>query len=73
MGFGWGFHADSLSGHVDKRAKDLYYRDIIGNVTTSSVRREKEAVAVELFTRFPMMGGWKIEFYWGWRWGETAT
>lgn len=55
------------------RAKDLYYRDIIGNVTTSSVRREKEAVAVELFTRFPMMGGWKIEFYWGWRWGETAT
>ena len=26
----------------------MYYRDIIGNVTTSHVRRERDAVAVEL-------------------------
>ena len=43
----------------------MYYRDIIGNVTTSHVRRERDAVAVELAMRFPMLGGWKNEFYWG--------
>ena len=54
-----------LSAHVDRRASDVYYRDIIGNISTSHVRREGDRTLVELQMRFPMMGGWKDEFYWG--------
>ena len=54
-----------LTGRIDKRAFDIYYRDIIGNITTSNVRKEADGVNVELTMRFPMMGGWKNEFYWG--------
>ena len=50
---------------IDKKARDIYYRDIIGNITTSNVRRQSDGVNVELTMRFPMMGGWKTEFYWG--------
>ena len=50
---------------LDKKAKDFYYRDIIGDITTSHVEHVDDAVNVELTTRFPMMGGWKTEFIWG--------
>lgn len=44
---------------------DVYYRDILGNITTSHVRRQQGSTLVELEMRFPMLGGWKNEFYWG--------
>ena len=43
----------------------MYYRDILGNITTSHVRRQQDSTLVELEMRFPMLGGWKNEFYWG--------
>ena len=50
---------------MDKKAKDIYYRDIIGDITTSHISHADDAVNIELTTRFPMMGGWKTEFIWG--------
>ena len=56
---------ETLTAKIDKNARDIYYRDIIGNITTSNVRRQSDGVTVDLTMRFPMMGGWKTEFYWG--------
>ena len=64
---------ESVTARIDKRASDIYYRDIIGNITTSHVRKEVDAVNVELTMRFPMMGGWKTEFYWGYVVGVQST
>ena len=52
---------ETLTAKIDKNARDIYYRDIIGNITTSNVRRQSDGVTVDLTMRFPMMGGWKTE------------
>ena len=57
--------SESLVARIDSKAKDIYFRDIIGNITTSEVSREADDLRVELSMRFPMMGGWKTEFVWG--------
>jgi oligosaccharyltransferase complex subunit alpha (ribophorin I) len=46
-------------------ATDIYYRDRIGNISTSHVRHSDEGVFVEILPRFPMFGGWSTDFYWG--------
>ena len=51
-----------LSAHIDRRASDVYYRDIIGNISTSHVRREGDRTLVELQMRFPMKEHRKDEF-----------
>ncbi|CBK20403.2 uncharacterized protein [Blastocystis hominis] len=56
---------EELTARIDRRAMDVYYRDILGNITTSHVRRQPGSMLVELQMRFPMLGGWKNEFYWG--------
>jgi len=45
---------------------DIYYRDQIGNISTSEVSVDKDG-AVELLIepRFPMLGGWKTQWYMG--------
>jgi hypothetical protein len=58
-----------LSSRSD--AADIYYRDIIGNISTSHVRRPKPAgsstgaVEMEIEPRFPLFGGWKTQWYQG--------
>jgi len=46
-------------------AADVYYRDEIGNISTSHVSSIPRAVKLELIPRFPMFGGWKTGFYIG--------
>jgi len=47
-------------------ASDVYYRDEIGNVTTSNLRPlENGESLLELTPRFPLFGGWKFGFYMG--------
>jgi len=46
-------------------ATDIYYRDRIGNISTSHVRPSDDGVHVEVLPRFPMFGGWSTDFYWG--------
>ncbi|VDO76525.1 unnamed protein product [Haemonchus placei] len=43
-------------------AKDIYYRDEIGNISTSSVRLRADSVEVEIKPRFPLYGGWRTSY-----------
>ncbi|CAI2352031.1 unnamed protein product [Caenorhabditis sp. 36 PRJEB53466] len=44
------------------QAKDIYYRDEIGNISTSAVRIRADSVDVEIRPRFPLFGGWKTSY-----------
>lgn len=43
-------------------AQDVYYRDEIGNISTSHLREEEDAVEMELRPRFPLFGGWQTKY-----------
>lgn len=43
-------------------AADVYYRDEIGNISTSHLRILDDAVEVDLRPRFPLFGGWKTHY-----------
>lgn len=46
-------------------ARDVYYRDEIGNISTSHMREMTDSVELELRPRFPLFGGWKTHYYIG--------
>ncbi|KPM04838.1 dolichyl-diphosphooligosaccharide-protein glycosyltransferase subunit 1-like protein [Sarcoptes scabiei] len=46
-------------------AFDIYYRDDIGNISTSNVRSSSSAVYVDIKPRFPLFGGWKTRYILG--------
>jgi len=46
-------------------AADVYYRDEIGNISTSHVNYGPSDATLELIPRFPLFGGWKFGFYMG--------
>uniref|UniRef100_A0AC34QJB5 Dolichyl-diphosphooligosaccharide--protein glycosyltransferase subunit 1 n=1 Tax=Panagrolaimus sp. JU765 TaxID=591449 RepID=A0AC34QJB5_9BILA len=46
-------------------ARDIYYRDQIGNISTSNVRGLKNRIEVEMRPRFPLFGGWKTNYVLG--------
>jgi len=46
-------------------ASDVYYRDDIGNISTSALRFLEDSVEVELRPRFPLFGGWKTHYFLG--------
>lgn len=43
-------------------AKDIYYRDEIGNISTSSVRLRMDSVEVDIKPRYPIFGGWRTSY-----------
>ncbi|XP_006900801.1 PREDICTED: dolichyl-diphosphooligosaccharide--protein glycosyltransferase subunit 1-like [Elephantulus edwardii] len=43
-------------------AQDLYYRDEIGNVSTSHLLILDDSVEMEIRPRFPLFGGWKTHY-----------
>ena len=46
-------------------ARDVYYRDEIGNISTSNMLLQDDSVEVELRPRFPLFGGWQTRYYLG--------
>jgi len=46
-------------------ASDVYYRDEIGNISTSNLLNQDDSVEVELRPRFPLFGGWQTRYYLG--------
>lgn len=46
-------------------ASDVYYRDEIGNISTSHLRVLEDSAEVELRPRFPLFGGWKTHYILG--------
>jgi oligosaccharyltransferase complex subunit alpha (ribophorin I) len=43
-------------------AADVYYRDVIGNISTSHLRQTDKNVEMEVRPRFPLFGGWNTQF-----------
>lgn len=43
-------------------AQDVYYRDEIGNISTSHLQILEDSVEVEVRPRFPLFGGWKTHY-----------
>lgn len=56
---------DRMDAVLPKDVENVYYRDIIGNITTSRLRRKKTHCELELTPRFPIFGGWKTQWYMG--------
>jgi oligosaccharyltransferase complex subunit alpha (ribophorin I) len=44
---------------------DIYYRDQIGNISTSAVYPRADKLEVDLRPRFPLFGGWKTNYILG--------
>lgn len=46
-------------------AHSIYYRDMNGNISTSSVKPKKDYIELELRPRFPLFGGWQSSYILG--------
>lgn len=57
------FH--EMQTHLPKDAMNVYYRDQIGNVSTSRLRKTDTRQELEFKPRFPIFGGWKTQWYLG--------
>jgi len=54
-----------LYAKLPRGAKDVYYRDQIGNISTSDLFFEPDHIALDIGMRFPVFGGWQTQFYIG--------
>lgn len=50
---------------IPKLARDIYYRDEIGNISTSSIQHMSDHIRFSLKPRFPLFGGWNTTWYTG--------
>lgn len=52
---------------LPRDADDVYYRDVIGNISSSHIFPDssRNKIKFDIQPRFVMFGGWKIEFYTG--------
>lgn len=55
----------SISGVLPASASNIYYRDQIGNISTSAVLHTSTHTQMDVQPRFPMFGGWQTDFYIG--------
>ncbi|KAJ3204177.1 proteasome regulatory particle base subunit, partial [Clydaea vesicula] len=46
-------------------AVDVYFKDTIGNVSTTNFRNEKKRSLLEFRPRYPLYGGWKYSWFYG--------
>ncbi|KAK9238920.1 Ribophorin I [Lipomyces kononenkoae] len=52
--------------HLRPGARDVYFTDEIGNVSTSNFRADVRDPVLELRPRYPIFGGWNYSFTLGW-------
>merc|ERR1719206_155373 len=52
----------SFKTNLPASAVDVYYRDEIGNISTSNLLEQEESVELEIRPRFPLFGGWKTHY-----------
>ncbi|KAJ0694750.1 putative dolichyl-diphosphooligosaccharide--protein glycotransferase [Helianthus annuus] len=52
----------NLIAMLPPRAHSIYYRDAIGNISTSNIYADSSKTLVEIEPRYPMFGGWKTCF-----------
>jgi len=58
-------HIPVMRHVLPEGAADIYYRDEIGNISTSHVTVTQRGLTLDLVPRFPLFGGWKFGFYMG--------
>ena len=56
-----------LKAYLPISASNIYYRDQIGNISTSDiiVNEKNSELELEIQPRFPLFGGWQTQFYIG--------
>ncbi|KAL3143549.1 hypothetical protein ABBQ38_002348 [Trebouxia sp. C0009 RCD-2024] len=59
------FALSALTAKLPAAAHTFYFRDEIGNISSSNIRFGRSNVLAELRPRFPLYGGWKAEFTFG--------
>lgn len=52
----------NLIAMLPPRAHSIYYRDAIGNISTSNIYGDSSKTLLEIEPRYPMFGGWKTSF-----------
>ncbi|KAK1256563.1 Dolichyl-diphosphooligosaccharide--protein glycosyltransferase subunit 1A [Acorus gramineus] len=52
----------SLLARLPPRAHSVYYRDEIGNISTSHLWGDSRKTELEIEPRYPMFGGWRTSF-----------
>lgn len=52
----------SIQTILPAAAQDVYYRDEIGNISTSHLLVLDDSVEMEIRPRFPLFGGWKTHY-----------
>lgn len=52
----------SLVAKLPPRAHSVYYRDEIGNISTSNLWSDSKMTELEIEPRYPMFGGWRTAF-----------
>ncbi|KAK3232034.1 hypothetical protein Dsin_003915 [Dipteronia sinensis] len=52
----------NLLARLPPRAHSVYYRDEIGNISTSNLRSDSKKTELLIEPRYPMFGGWKTAF-----------
>ncbi len=57
--------APQLPAVIPPKARWIYFRDDIGNISTSRLRSTQQGVQVVLVPRFPLFGGWRSKFIFG--------
>jgi oligosaccharyltransferase complex subunit alpha (ribophorin I) len=50
---------------IPPEAADVYYRDDIGNISTSTFTTSEKGLEFHVIPRFPLFGGWKNNWYTG--------
>ncbi|CAN1127752.1 Dolichyl-diphosphooligosaccharide--protein glycosyltransferase subunit 1A [Linum perenne] len=51
-----------LVARLPPRAHSIYYRDAIGNISTSHVRGDSKKTEILIEPRYPIFGGWRTAF-----------
>ncbi|XP_076954793.1 dolichyl-diphosphooligosaccharide--protein glycosyltransferase subunit 1A-like [Bidens hawaiensis] len=52
----------NLVALLPPKAHSIYYRDAIGNISTSNIHGDSVKTLFEIEPRYPMFGGWKTSF-----------
>lgn len=55
----------TLTFELPAAARDVYYRDEIGNVSTSRLSYGPDKATLQLFPRYPLYGGWIYTWFHG--------
>ena len=50
---------------IPRSARWIYFRDDIGNISTSKISTRQDSLQVVLTPRFPLFGGWRTKFLFG--------